>query len=227
MPFQTYCDRRCSMQMIYIKTKWVLVFLLGIATLSTSRTSFAQAVTYDDQIVFGVKIRAGGRYDNVRMCVGSPPGAKGGPAMDISFFTEVGISEDMSISFNLPVMRPILFGAAFKMLQLEPEVTLLFRHQREGKVDMIAGPSLGITLHYGPDFKSAQSGEERRPSFFALGPRIGGYFGLDFKRPDETFNFQLGLSPYITPLFSVNDADDHRGVVIGGVLDGQFRFAAR
>jgi hypothetical protein len=30
---------------------------------------------------------------NVRMCVASPPGAKGGPAPDISFFTEVRLED--------------------------------------------------------------------------------------------------------------------------------------
>jgi hypothetical protein len=175
--------------------------------------------------IFGIAIRAGGRFDNVRKCVASPQGTKGGPAADISVFAEIPVSDTASVHINLPVMRPILFAAAFHMLQFEPEVQLLFRKVTDGKVDFIAGPSLGVSLHYGPDYHSERSGSGRTPSFFAMGPQIGGYFGLDFKRPDEQFNFQLGLSPFVTPLIGVNDPDNHRGVVVGGLLDGLFRFS--
>jgi hypothetical protein len=175
--------------------------------------------------IFGIAIRAGGRFDNVRKCVASPTGTKGGPAADISVFAEIAVSDTASVHINLPLMRPILFAAAFKMLQFEPEVQLLFRKVTDGKVDFVAGPSLGISLHYGPDYTSERSGSGRKPSFFAMGPQIGGYFGLDFKRPDERFNFQLGLSPFVTPLFGVNDPEKHRGVVAGGLLDALFRFS--
>ena len=53
---------------------------------------------------------------------------------------------------------------------------------------------------------------------------ISRILGLDFKRPAKIFNFQLGLTPYVEPLFGVNDAKNHRGVVAGGLLDFQFRF---
>jgi hypothetical protein len=201
------------------------LFSLLIPALQPAAAS-AQDTVDEDYIILGVKVRAGGRYDNVRMCVGSPAGVKGGPAMDVSFYAEFGISEQMSIAVDLPVMRPILFGAAFEMLQFEPDVSLLFRRQNESGIDLVAGPTLGISLHYGPDYQSERSGSSRGESFFALGPRVGGYFGLDFKRPDETFNFQLGVHPYVTPLFSVSDPEDHRGVVVGGTLDGLFRFTA-
>ncbi len=187
--------------------------------------AIAQSPKAGDQVVFGLKLSAGGRYDNVRMCVGSPEGIKGGPAADVSFFTEIGVSQMTSVSINVPVMRPVLFGAAFKMLQFEPEVALIFRIPQDGRVDVVVGPSLGATLHYGPDYESGRSGEDRGPSFFALGPRIGGYLGLDFKRPGETFNFQLGVSPYVSPLFSIDDPENHRGVIVGGILEGQFRFS--
>ena len=130
----------------------------------------------------------------------------------------------MSVVIDLPVMRPILFGLAFDMLQFEPSVSLLFRKATETKVDLIAGPTLGISLHYGPDYNSEKAGDNRGPSFFALGPTLGGYAGLDFKRPGETFNFQLGISPYVTPLFGVNDPLGHKGVVAGALLDALFRF---
>ena len=174
--------------------------------------------------IFGVKVRVGGRFDNVRMCVASDPGVKGGPAADVSLFADIGVDDGMSVEFDLPVMRPILFAAAFRMLQFEPSVTLKFRSARSGSVAFVGGPTLGLSLHYGPDYESGQRDDDRGPSFFALGPTIGGYLGLDFARPEGSFDFQLGLTPYVTPLFGVNDPDDHRGVVIGGLLDGAFRF---
>jgi hypothetical protein len=79
-------------------------------------------------------------------------------------------------------------------------------------------------LHYGPDYQSERAMDKRGPSFFAMGPTIGGFVGVDFKRPTKAFNFQLGLTPYVTPLFGINDEKNHKGVVIGGLLDGQFRF---
>jgi hypothetical protein len=177
-------------------------------------------------LVFGIKVSAGGRYDNVRMCVGSAAGVKGGPAMDIALYAEFGLKADTSLVVTLPVMRPILFGAAFRMLQFEPEVALAFRQDAGGTLDLIVGPTVGLSFHYGPDYTSSRSGPGRGPSFFAMGPRIGVTLGLDFKRPDEKFNFQLGLHPYATTLFSAGDPEEHRGVVLGGTLDGVFRFHA-
>ena len=202
-----------------------MLFVAMSALVAFAQNAGAQEQSYGDQSIFGLKVQAGARYDDVRMCVASPAGAKGGPAMEISFFTEIGVFEKISVLVNVPIMRPILFAAAFKMLQFEPEVSLLFRLPQDGDVDIIVGPSVGIALHYGPDYESERSGEGRGPSFWALGPRVGGYFGLDFKRPGKTFNFQLGVSPYVTPLFSVDDPDNHRGFVAGGTLDGSFRFA--
>ena len=197
----------------------VVVFLFVAVPARTQETQ-------SNHVILGLKISVGGRYDNVRMCVATPPGTKGGLAMDISFFTEIGLDDDMSILVNIPIMRPILFGAAFKMLQFEPEVSLLFRKVNEGKVDLVAGPTLGIMLHYGPDYESDQDGENRGPSFFAMGPKLGGYLGFDIKRPDKNFNMQIGISPYVAPLFSINDPDEHIGVVVGGSIDGLFRFSA-
>jgi len=174
--------------------------------------------------VIGPKIRAGGRFDNVRMCVASPAGAKGGPAADISLSAEFALKRTVALEVDIPLFRPIMFGAAFQMLQLEPSVTLKFRHIGAGRVDLIGGPTLGLSLHYGPDYNSESSGAGRTDSFFAMGPMLGGYIGMDFKRPAEKYNFQLGLTPYVEPLFGINDPRNHRGVVVGGLLDFQFRF---
>lgn len=202
----------------------VRVFAAALCLLLFESEALAQAEPSDGQVIFGFAIRAGGRFDNVRMCVATPPDTKGGPAADISFFTEFDVGNDMSLHVDVPVFRPILFGLGFKMLQFEPSATLKFRKVNDGKVDLVAGPTLGISLHYGPDYHSDLSGDQRGPSFFALGPIIGGYFGLDFKRPDKTFNFELGVTPYVTPLFGVADSDKHKGVVVGGLLDGSFKF---
>jgi hypothetical protein len=205
------------------KTQIVIIAVMAALFMMAS-PACAQDLSTENQVIFGFKITAGGRYDNVRMCVATPSGTKGGPAMDISAFAEVGLRDNVSLLVNIPVMRPILFGVAFQMLQFEPEVALLFRKVNDGKVDLVAGPSLGIIFHYGPDYESSNSGNDRGPSFFAMGPKIGGYLGVDFKRDKETFNMQLGVSPYVSPLFGINDPDEHKGVVVGGTLDGVFRF---
>ena len=182
-------------------------------------------VSDDGSLLLGFKLRFGGRYDDIRMCVASDAGAKGGIAMDVSLFMDFGIAEDWSMHVDLPVVRPILFATAFKMLQFEPSVSFNRRIRTGSSIDVIVGPTVGMSLHYGPDYKSKQSGPERGPSFFAIGPTLGGFFGLDFTRPDEAFNFRLGLTPYVTPLFSIGDPDNHQGWVAGGLLDGAFRWS--
>jgi|GEM_PF-2935952 len=55
--------------------------LLSITILSfvMATTTFAEASSQ-----YGIKIRMGGRFDNVRKCVASKPGTKGGIAADIT-----------------------------------------------------------------------------------------------------------------------------------------------
>jgi len=179
------------------------------------------AADLPEPYVFGFKIRAGGRYDNVRRCVASSPGTPGGPAADVSAFVELPAGDGKAVHVDLPVMRPILFATAFHMLQFEPSVTLKFRDTSDASVGWVLGPTLGLSLHYGPDYRSDTDGTK----FFALGPIIGGYAGLDFRRPGRTFNFELGVTPYAIPLFGVSDPAAHRGIVIGGLLDAGFRFS--
>ncbi len=185
------------------------------------------ADTATDATTFGFKIRIGGRYDNIRKCVASTTGTKGGIAADISAFAEIPVSNGTSIHVDLPVMRPILFAAAFHMLQFEPTVALKFTDKSDNKVGWVAGPVLGVSLHYGPDYNSETSGPGRTSSFFAMGPILGAYGGLDLRRPGEMFNFQLGLSPYVTPLWGMGDPQNHHGIVAGGLVDGTFRFEGK
>ena len=194
------------------------------ATAAVTFAAPASAQGADDSAI-GVKAQAGGRWDRVRMCIATPPGTEGGPAFDIVVFAEKGIGHGASFIVDLPVMRPVLFGVAFDMLQLEPVMGLNFRDEIGEDLDLIAGPRLGATLHYGPDYRSGDSGDERLPSFFAMGPRFGAYLGLDFVRPAEVFNFQLGLHPYLSPMWAIDDPDDHRGTVVGAMAEGAFRFS--
>lgn len=195
---------------------------LAVALQSLLSLPAAAQASLQPNVVLGVRVTLGGRYDNVRRCVATPKGTPGGPAADVQFFAEFALGPDVSLTVNLPVMRPILFAAAFQVLQFEPDVTLAWRRRASDSIDWIVGPSLGVSLHYGPDYTSELTG----PKFFAMGPTFGAYLGLDFKRPG-TFNFQLGLHPYVIPLFGVSDPAGHRGVVVGAMLEGPFRFALK
>jgi hypothetical protein len=201
-----------------------LVAALTSVVLLTAAASPARASGSPNLLVFGIQLSLGGRYDDVRLCVASGKDVSGGIAADISFFAEVGVAENISLFFDVPVMRPIIFATAFDMLQFEPFVVLNFRIDGGDTFDFIAGPSLGFSLNYGPDWHSETSGPGRTASFFSFGPRIGGYVGFDFKRPGQLFDFQLGLHPYFTPLWGINDPQSHQGFVVGGLLDGQLRF---
>jgi hypothetical protein len=206
-----------------------LLALLGTWLAVPSGAGAAEPGSVGRLVTFGIKVAGGGRFDNVRMCVASPQGTRGGPAADIAFYAEVGLDAGgrTSLVVTVPVMRPILFAAAFRMLQLEPEVALVHRVWRGESVDLVFGPTLGLSLHYGPDFDSPRGLDERTASFFALGPMFGAYLGLDFTRPGSAFNFQLGAHPYFTPMTAVSDPENHKGVVVGGMLEGYFRFARR
>lgn len=195
------------------------VSLLTIIMFFTVSTNASE----NGDVMFGIKIRAGGRYDNVRMCVATAAGVKGGAAADISAFAELPAGPGKRVHIDLPVMRPILFAAAFRMLQFEPTVALLFNGEAD-RSGWVGGPALGVSLHYGPDYLSKSEAGERRNSFFAAGPIIGAFAGYHFRRPDEKYDLRVGIAPYVTPLFGIKDPDDHRGVVAGASLDGMLRF---
>jgi len=198
-------------------------FAAALIAVLLCNTVHAGSIDNDDAL-FGFKVRMGGRYDNVRKCVASKTGTKGGIAADVSAFVELPAGDNAAFHLDLPLMRPILFALAFKMLQFEPTIALKLSDGTDGAIGWVAGPALGVSLHFGPDFNSEASGPGRTESFFAMGPIIGVYGGLDFRRPKEKLNFQLGLSPYITPLFGINDSRNHRGIVVGGLVDGTFNF---
>lgn len=161
---------------------------------------------------YGILFMAGGRYDDVRMCVASPAGEKVGAFADIMLITKRRLNENHSLTFNLPLMRPILFGLAFKMLQFEPEVTLEYKKLINQRIDLVTGPGIGVSFHYGPDYKSDQSNPGE--SFFAVGPFLSWQAGIAFKKEDVTKSV-AGLKAFYVPLFA---KDRTPGTVIGGAL---------
>ena len=125
---------------------------------------------------------------------------------------------------DIPIFRPILFGFAFEMLQFEPTVTLKYKKFLSEKAILKAGPLLGVSLHYGPDYKSDSEGLGRTDSFLAMGPIIGGYLGFEFRSPNKKRSFEIGVTPYAEALFGINDPANHKGYVFGGLLDFTINF---
>ena len=205
-----------------LQSVWVIAVVIATAGLTIPTET--QAAEGDDDYIFGIRLRLGWKYDNIRICGATPKGAPHGPDIDISLFSEIPLSDTTAIDINLPVFRPVMFWTAARLVQFEPEATLLIRVDDTGDTHSVIGPSLGVSVHYGPDLNSGMTDADRGPSFFAIGPRIGGYAGFDFVRPSDGFNFQLGLNPYVTPLFTVGDPEHHRGLISGMTLDSSFRF---
>lgn len=174
----------------------------------------------DKNISVGIKVMFGGRYDNMRMCVASDSGVKGGIIADVMLLTRFKLNSNTAVVFELPVMRPILFVAAFKMLQLEPQFTLEFTREINDNVEFVFGPGIGLSLHYGPDYHSEKN--NRGASFFAAGPLISGLFGFNFNGSNGKRR-TIGLRPFYIPLFS-GKSSLSPGTVLGGVIEGQFDF---
>lgn len=173
-------------------------------------------------LYIGGSIAIGGRYDEVRACVASPAGSLGGPAMEFTgFVLEYMFIPHFGVGVYIPLFRPILFGAAFSMLQFIPEVTIPVRFNLHPMVDLALTAGIGVSFHYGPDYTSGNPllGEESNPSFFAVGPRISFMAGPSFHLK-KNLNLIVGLKPYIEYLFS----DELSGMVIGGEIDVQLRY---
>ena len=161
----------------------------------------------------------GARYDNLRMCVGSPAGVKGGPIMDIYFDIRFPVSENGTLALNIPIVRPILFAAAFQMLQFEPQVTYEYYFGTKGKPRAVLGAGLGIVFHYGPDYNS--SPDNRGESFFAIGPLFSASIGVQFET--NKGNWMPGIKLFYAPLFST---EYPVGTVAGGALELHYEFAS-
>ena len=143
-----------------------LIFVLGLFLFSVSNL-FAQE-TIQHNRSYGVLFIAGMRHDDVRMCVATDAGVKGGPMADVQLVIRWNLSDDKTLAFNLPVMRPILFLAAFNMFQFEPEVNLEIYKKLESGTTIVSGPGFGISFHSGPGYESDL--ENPGESFVAFGP---------------------------------------------------------
>jgi hypothetical protein len=168
-----------------------------------------------EQVSLGVNIMFGGRYDDLRMCVASPPGVPGGIIADIMLDTRLRFSDELSVTIKLPVMRPILFAVAFDMLQFEPEVMVEYRKEISEKVDLVIGPGVGVSLHYGPDYTTERDAVDPE-RFFAAGPIVSALAGVGF-RGRSGREHVIGLRPFYIPLFS---RERPTGTVVGAVLEG-------
>jgi len=196
---------------LYKMKKQYLIFALLVLQTAVLSGQDNSAVT------IGFHLLAGGRYDNVRMCVGSPAGVKGGPIMDIYVDIRFPLSEKDFLILNIPVMRPILFGAAFKMLQLEPQLTYEHRFANGEKPGLVLGAGLGLVFHYGPDYNSTP--KNPGPSFFAMGPLFSGSAGIVLQ--GKSGNWIPGLKTFYSPLFSKDYSTGH---ILGGGLELHYEF---
>lgn len=181
-----------------------LVILLCMAGMC-----FAQNAMLSD-FCSGFMVMGGARYDNVRMCVGSAAGVKGGPIADVMFSTKYHVKQNKMLVFNFPVMRPLLFGIAFKMLQFEPELNMEIHGDWQGR-DIYWGPGLGLSLNYSPDYLSDM--DMRGPDFFSMGPTVNCQAGVEI-----ISRSYISLKTFYTPLFRFDGGDN--GMVLG--LTGQF-----
>lgn len=180
-----------------------------------SLVAFATQAAGPD-VSYGIRVMVGIRYDNLRMCVATPAGKKGGPIADIMLDTRFRLKDDLNLTINLPVMRPILFGIAFKMLQFEPGITLEKTRRLNDRRAIIAGPGLGISFHYGPDYESDK--KSRGESFFAIGPYLSALCA--FRGSTESGKTRgVGLRAFYVPLFSQGQRP---GTVAGCAIEGEF-----
>jgi len=199
-------------------------FVVLVAGLSLPATALANTTP---GAAYGVDIRMGGRFDNMRMCVATPEGFQAGPMGDISLFTELGLGDKLALNFTLPVFRPIFFGAAFRMMQFEPDFALLYRVEGEGKGDWVFGPTAGVSLHFGPD--NLSSAANRGLEFFAWGPVGGVYVGRAIDREKGEMDVEYGLGLNATPMYAEHDLwpghEPMDGIVIAGYLGMKLSWA--
>ena len=193
----------------------ILIFLLS-GFLSFLSADDDVTFSTDKERAYGFKLMMGGRYDDMRMCVASPAGTKGGPVGDIKMFKKFRMSYDWSMTIGIPIFRPILFGAGFKMLQYESDVAMEYKVKVSPKVDFVTGPGIGLSYHYGPDYDSERSGDNRTDSFFALGPMVTYYTAFDFKWP-KSYATRVGFQLFHVSLFRVDEFQ--YGKVFGGALE--------
>jgi hypothetical protein len=179
-----------------------------------SMMSFAQSSKVSES-KYGVLFMAGARYDDVRRCVATSPGTKGGPMADIMLTRIFQLSETKSLRVNLPVMRPILFAVAFKMLQFEPEANLFFTSTTAENKKLFLSPGLGLSLNYGPDYMSDNGEDAER--FFSYGPTLSFQAGLKLGAAKSS---SVSARVFYTPLFASGVGTN--GTVLGASIQYWF-----
>ncbi len=167
----------------------------------------------------GVKILSGARYDDVRMCVASPAGEKGGFIAEVYLQYRKPLAENRTLLLELPVFRPIVFAAKFQMMQFEPQATLEFKRETSSEQSLRIAPGLGFSAHYGPGYRSDE--DNREPDFWAFGPIFSTAFSLGF---DKGRDKALGIKLFCVPLFSSEELYKS-GITLGGAIEYQFSLA--
>jgi len=160
----------------------------------------------------------GGQYDNMRMSIASSGGVKGGAIADIYFVTRFRFNRKYALTFNLPILLPIIYSTAFSMLQFNPEFRFEMKSTITESLDLIHGPILGANFHYGADYTSDYI--TRSANFFAAGPSIGYFCGIGFYIPGNYYSI-LAIRVFYSPLITLEGSV---GTVIGGALEYTFYF---
>ncbi len=194
--------------------KKVFLALLFVVAVGSFQPLYATVNAVDKTPTFGFSVMMGGRYDNMRMCIASPAGTPGGMVADVAFFMRFKTSPHFAFSLSVPVFRPILFGAAFHMLQYESDVAFEFSVPVSDRVDFVTGPGIGVSYHYGPDY-FADKDDDNAEKFFALGPMVSYYAAFDFKWPGN-YATRVGIRLFHVSLFRTDEFQ--YGLVLGGAV---------
>ena len=153
----------------------------------------------------------------MRMCIATPAGVKGGPIADIMANIRLPVDDKSSVGVKIPVMRPILFGAAFRMLQFEPEITLGYQPAGNVGKHLFIESGVGGSFHYGPDYTTERDATARE-DFFAAGPIISSLFAFRLPGPVAKRRY-LGLKLFYAALFA---KERPRGTVFGTAIETGF-----
>jgi hypothetical protein len=166
----------------------------------------------------------GGRYDNLRMCVASPAGAKGGIIAEFgSALIRLRINSLFSLDVNLPAGRAALFAARFKMLQWTPDLTFNFHIELAQSHEILLGPSIGLTFHYGPDYQTAEDDPDKI-SFFAMGPKLSILVAYQRVLKEGRMLWTIGIRGF-WEIFLIPDQPDvpyETGHSLGGMMENSF-----
>jgi hypothetical protein len=161
----------------------------------------------------------GGRYDDLRMCVASPAGAKGGIIAEfISFNVNLRPNRRASLDINIPIGRALLFATAFQMLQWSPDITTNFHIQLKQKLELLIGSSFGLAFHYGPDFKTDKD-DPNRVDFFAMGPKFSILIALAPWNPHRRFQWKIGVRTFFEYF---KGESNRKGLSVGAILESYF-----